>query len=302
MKKIIFWGSPEFALPSLETVHKLGLVSAIVTKADKPQGRGLNLEACPVKLRALELNLPVLSPVKLNEEFIAELQPYLPATFLIVAYGKIIPQTVLDVSQLPSLNIHPSLLPKYRGPSPIQSALLNGETATAVTLMQLDAEMDHGPLIEQILVPIDQRDYFPQLHDKLSQIAADVLKQSLQGYLDGSLNTRAQNDDEATYCQLLTKEQGQIDWNNTAETIRNQIRAFSVWPSCYFSWNGKSIKIIEADVVFAVNDKKPGELYRHGDELYVNCRLEALSILKLQLEGKREMTAQEFLNGYGDKL
>jgi methionyl-tRNA formyltransferase len=302
MKKIIFWGSPEFALPALEAVHKLGLISAVVTKADKPQGRGLNLEACPVKRRTLELGLPVLSPLKLDNTFIAELQSYLPATFLIVAYGKIIPQTVLDVSQLPSLNIHPSLLPKYRGPSPIQSALLNGETETGVSLMQLDAEMDHGPLIEQILVPIDPRDYFPQLHDKLAHIAADVLKQSLQGYLDGSLNTRAQNDDAATYCQLLTKEQGQIDWNNTAETIRNQIRAFTPWPSCYFSWNGKSVKIIEADVVFSVNDKKPGELYRHGDELYVNCGLEALSILKLQLEGKREMSVQEFLNGYGDKL
>ncbi len=298
MKKIIFWGSPEFSLPALEAVHKLGLVSAVVTKADKPQGRGLNVEACPVKLRAVELKIPVLSPLKLNEDFVAELQPYLPATFLVVAYGKIIPQTVLDVSQLPSLNIHPSMLPKYRGPAPIQSALFNGDTETGVSLMQLDAEMDHGPLIEQILVAIDPRDYYQQLHDKLAEISAEVLTQSLIGYLDGTLPTRAQDDNQATYCQLLTKEQGQIDWNNRAEDIRNQIRAFSVWPSCYFDWNGKTVKIIEADVVFAVNDKKPGELYRHGDELYVNCGLEALSILKLQLEGKREMTATEFLNGY----
>jgi methionyl-tRNA formyltransferase len=298
MKKIIFWGSPEFSLPSLEAVHRLGLVAAVVTKADKPQGRGLQLESCPIKQRALELNIPVLSPLKLNEEFIAELRAYLPATFLVVAYGKIIPQTILDISQLPSLNIHPSILPKYRGPSPIQSALLNGDTQTGVSLMQLDAEMDHGPLIEQVLVPIDPRDYYQQLHDKLADVSAQVLTQSLAGYLDGTLPARAQDDNQATYCQLLTKEQGQINWNDRAEEIRNQIRAYAIWPTSYFLWNDKKIKIIEADVVFAANEKKPGELYRHGDELYVNCGLEALSILKLQLEGKREMTAQEFLNGY----
>ncbi len=296
--KIIFWGSPAFALPSLESAHQLAEITAVITRPDSQQGRGLQAKSTLIKKRAQELGLKVLTPEKLDQTFIEQLRPYLPATFLIVAYGKIIPQAVLDLSQLPSLNIHPSLLPKYRGPSPIQSAILNGEIQTGVSLMQLDAQMDHGPIVKQISVAIEPTETSEQLHDKLAIISAQVLQGGLPEYLKSSIMAKAQDDSQATICKLIKKEDGLIDWNFSAEKVYNLIRAFNPWPGSYFDWNGRHLKIIEAIPATIENKRNPGEFYRQEDRLLINCSDKPLQIKRLQLEGKKEMTATEFMNGY----
>jgi methionyl-tRNA formyltransferase len=299
-KKIIFWGTPFFALPSLEALHKLGIVKAVVTQPDRPAGRGQALQSSPIKKYAADNSLAVLQPDKLDQNFINELKNLLPATFVIVAFGKIIPQDILDLSELPALNIHPSQLPVLRGPSPIQTALLQGFDTTAVSLMQLDEKMDHGPILGQIEQAISPGDDYISLSDKLAVVGGQLLADNIQNYLDGNLEPQAQDDDQATICKLIKKEDGLIDWQKPVKEIINQIRAFILWPSSYTTLKGIEIKITKA--ITSLEKLAPEEIKIDGDRLLVGTGTEALQILELQPAGKKIMSAADFIRGYQNKL
>jgi len=303
MTKLIFFGTPDFACPTLNKLIELDLVQAVVSRPDKPKGRGQKVETSPVAEIAKQNNLPLLQPLKLNDEFIADLKQYLPATFFIVAYGKIIPQTVLDLSELPPLNIHPSLLPELRGPSPLQAALLNGLKTTGVTLMQIDAEMDHGPIIDQEKLTIDQQDYLPELSAKASGLGAELTVKNIRKYLSGELKPKPQNHDMATFCQMIAKEDGEINWSEPAEKIRNKIRAFTPWPSAFCFINNKRFKILAADILQATSHKPQAEKWTVlNNLLVVGTGSYPLIIQKIQPEGKAVMSGLDFINGHQEIL
>lgn len=299
-KKIIFWGTPFFALPGLKALHDLGLVNAVVTQSDKPAGRGQKLQVSPIKQYAETNNIPLIQVDDLDKNFVKELKKFLPATFIIVAFGKMIPQTVLDLSELTALNIHPSQLPLLRGPSPIQSALLQGFSSTAVSLMQLDEKMDHGPILGQMELEIDPNDNYFSLEDKLADVGGELIKKSILDYLSGSLESSPQDHDQATTCKLIRKEDGLIDWTKPAEDIINQVRAFILWPGSFTTLKGLELKITKAMV--SLEKLAPEEIKIDSDRLLVGTGTEALQILELQPAGKKRMLATDFIRGYQNKL
>ena len=300
MKKIIFWGTPEFSLPSLEALVRLDLVKAVVTQSDKPAGRGQKLNISPIKKYASEHNLFVLQSDTLDEAFINELKQFLPATFVIVAFGKIIPQAILDLSELTALNIHPSKLPILRGPSPIQTALLEGFESTAVSLMQLDAKMDHGPILGQIEAQIEPADDYLSLSHKLSQIGGELLSENIIPYLNNELKAVAQDDSKATICKLIKKETGVINWQDSAQKILNQIRAYIAWPKSSANLKDIEVKIEQAKI--SELKLNPGEIKIINTQLFIGTSTNALEILKLQPANKKSMTAAEFIRGYQSKI
>lgn len=300
MKKIIFWGTPEFSLPSLEALVKLDLVKAVVTQSDKPAGRGQKLNISAIKQFALEHDIFVLQSDSLDEAFANELKQFLPATFVIVAYGKIIPQEILDLSELPALNIHPSKLPVLRGPSPIQTALLEGFETTSVSLMQLDVKMDHGPILGQIEVKITPEDDYISLSEKLSEIGGQLLFKNISLYLNGQLQALAQDDAQATICRLIKKEAGLINWQDPAQKILNQIRAYISWPKSSATLKELEFKIEKASL--STLKLNPGEVKIEKDKLFIGSQTVALEILQLQPANKKSMSAAEFVRGYKNKL
>ncbi len=300
MKKIIFWGTPEFSLPSLEALVKLDLVKAVVTQSDKPAGRGQKLNISPIKKYADEHDLFVLQSDSLDEAFVNELKQFLPATFVIVAFGKIIPQNILDLSELRALNIHPSKLPILRGPSPIQTALLEGFESTAVSLMELDAKMDHGPILDQIEAKIGSQDDYLKLSEKLSQIGGELLAKNIIPYLNAELNAIPQDDSKATVCRLIKKEAGVINWQDTAQKISNQIRAYSSWPKSSATLNNIEVKIEQAKI--SEIKLNPAEIKIINNQLFIGTSSEALEILKLQPANKKSMSAADFIRGYQSKI
>jgi len=300
MKKIIFWGTPEFSLPSLEALVRLDLVKAVVTQSDKPAGRGQKLNISPIKKYASEHNLFVLQSDTLDEAFINELKQFLPATFVIVAFGKIIPQAILDLSELTALNIHPSKLPILRGPSPIQTALLEGFESTAVSLMQLDAKMDHGPILGQIEAKIESTDDYLSLSHKLSQVGGELLAENITHYLNSELKAIPQDDTKTTICKLIKKEAGIINWQAPAINILNQIRAYITWPKSSASLKDIEVKIEQAKI--SELKLNPGEIKIINTQLFIGTSTNALEILKLQPANKKSMSSAEFIRGYQNKL
>ena len=294
--KIIFWGTPEFAVPALKSLLKLGIVQLVITQPDRPAGRGQKIALSPVKKYCLENNLKFLEPDNLDDKFILALQKYLPATFVVVAYGKIIPQNILDLSALPAINIHPSKLPQLRGPSPIQTAILRGFESTAVSLMQLDKKMDHGPILSQIKAKIGSEEDYLGLSERLSQLGADLLAQNIGAYLSGQLTPLAQDDSQATYCHLIKKEDGQIDFKKTAQQIHNQVRAYNKWPGAQATLDDLELKILETKI--SKIDLKPGQSSFDQKNIFVGTSLGSIQILKLQPAGKKIMLAEEFIRGY----
>lgn len=294
--RIIFWGTPDFAAPSLDVLNKLNLVSLVITQPDRPAGRGKKLVASPVKKYAQQNNINVLAVDKLDQDFIKSLQKYLPASFVVVAYGKIIPQEILDLSELRAINIHPSMLPVLRGPSPIQSALLAGFQSTGVSLMQLDKKMDHGPILEQIEVKIGVNEDYIDLSERLSTVGADILNKNILDYLNGNTNPLPQDDTQATFCQMINKQDGQINWQKSAQSIHNQVRAYRLWPSAYTKLDDLAIKILQTEVV--AENLQPGQIKFDQHNLLVGTTDQSIKILELQPAGKKAMTAPDFIRGY----
>ncbi len=297
--RIVFFGTPELAVPTLEAVSAAHTVTAVVCQPDKAQGRSKQLVAPPVKVRAERLGIPVQQPAKLNDgAFEAWLRGQAPEVCVLVAYGRILKQPILDVPKHGFLNLHPSLLPKYRGPSPIQSAILEGETETGVTIMRIDADMDAGDVLLQRTYAIEDTDDGETLTRKLAAAGAALMVEALEAVAGGRAPFTPQDHERATYCKLITKDDARIDWRAPAKSIRNAVRAFVPWPVAYSLLRGEVIRMYAAHVVPHFGTEPPGTVVSVDKTGFAVATGEgALAIDRLQAPGKRAMTAAEFLRG-----
>ena len=305
-------GTAELSCASLEKISsdKNFSVLAVVTQPDKPKGRDLKLTPSSVKILAEKLNLPVLQPLKARDEkFIAELRELKPDLIVVVAYGQILPQTILDLPHFGCLNVHTSLLPKYRGAAPIQWAIADGEPETGVTIMKMDAGLETGAILSTRRTPILATDDSQVLHDRLAQLGAELLAEIIPNYVAGKITPQPQPAEGSTYAAKIKKEDGRIDWNLPAQKIWNRLRAFTPWPGAFTFLKSEpkpqllkiwKVEIVEksgiAGTILAVD--KTG--------IVVSCGASALRILELQREGGRRMSAADFLVGFalrvGDKF
>ena len=305
---LVFCGTPRFAVPTLEKLVAAGFrVHLVVTQPDRPKGRGLELVQSPVKQSALKLNLPITQPerIKTNEEFRAQLTALHPDAIIVVGYGRIIPQWMLDLPPLGNLNLHASLLPKYRGAAPIQWAIANGETVTGVTTMRIDAGLDTGDILLQQELAIAPEDTAETLAPRLAAIGADLMVETLHRIQAGTIHPRPQDNSQSTLAPILKKEDGLIDFSRSAEEISNRIRGFQPWPGAHTKFRGKNLQIIQARL--ALEAIPPAELHFTGNRLLVGCAHHtSLELQEIQLEGKKRTSAADFLRGYhptpGEKL
>lgn len=308
--KIVFFGTSDVGLPILHSLKEKHEIVLVVTSPDAPVGRKQVLTPSPISVYADENNLKVEKPEKVrkNPEFLEFLRSQNADIFIVVSYGKILPQELLDIPPLKTLNVHFSLLPKYRGAAPIQYALLNGETKTGTTIFVLDADVDHGPVLAQAEFNIDPDDTFETLASELSTISAEILTSILPDYESGKLVPQEQNHDEATLAKIIKKEDGKVDWNKSASDIYNMWRAYSAWPGIFTSWNGKQLKILECLVLEAeqipkldILAKPKGTISVEENLVFVTCgESSALLLLQVQLEGKNPTQVQDFIRGYKD--
>jgi len=300
---IVFMGTPEFSVSPLEyLVGSEYQVVGVYTQPDRPTGRGRALEQSPVKKVALEHGLEVFQPPKLrNPEEVQRLAALKPDLILVAAFGQILPQSVLDIPPFGCLNIHPSLLPKYRGATPIPSAILGGDSETGVTIMLMDAGMDTGPIISQIIVGTEPQDTAGSLTTRLAQAGVRLLGEVLPLWFERSLKPQPQDVSKATYTSPIAKEDGIINWQTSAEEISRRVRAFHPWPGCNTWWQGKLLKILEAVALHKAGNLVPGKVIAlaSGQPAVVGVETGdgVLGLLRVQLEGKRALTAAEFLLG-----
>jgi methionyl-tRNA formyltransferase len=305
---LIFCGTPRFAVPTLEKLIDAGFrIPLVVTQPDRPKGRGLELVQSPVKQSALKLNLPITQPerIKTNDEFRAQLTALNPDAMIVVGYGRIIPPWMLDLPPLGNLNLHASLLPKYRGAAPIQWAIANGETVTGVTTMRIDAGLDTGDILQQRELAIAADDTAETLASRLAVIGADLMVDTLCSLQAGTLHPRPQDNSQATLAPILKKEDGLVNFSRTAVEIINRIRGFQPWPGAYTKFRGKALQIIQARP--ATEAVPQSELHADANRLIVGCgNHTSLELLEIQLEGKKRTPAADFLRGYrphpGEKL
>ena len=297
---LVFCGTPRFAVPSLEHVVRAGHdVRLVVTQPDRPKGRGMGLAISPVKEAALQLGLPVTQPEKIknNEEFRAQLTAIQPEAIIVVGYGRIVPQWMIDLPPLGNINVHASLLPKYRGAAPIQWAIASGDAVTGVTTMKIDAGLDTGDMLLQAEMPIDPQDTSESLAPRLAELGAELLVETLSRAEAGLIVPVPQNHAEHTLAPILKKEDGQIDFHRPAPEILNRLRGFTPWPGAFTQFRGKGFVVHQARAVTA--NLQTGELAVQADRLLVGAGNEsALELLEIQLEGKKRMSARDFVNGY----
>ncbi len=296
--KIIFFGTSNVALPVLEALHREQEIVAVVTSPDAKVGRKQTLSPSPVALLTEDLSLPTLKPesVKNNPELLEQLSALQAEIFIVVSYGKILPPEIINLPPHKTLNIHFSRLPQYRGASPIQAALLNGEETTATTVFVLEAGLDTGPIVAQQETAIDADDNFITLSQRMARQSAELLLSVLPDYAAGKVTLRPQDDSQATFTKIITKQNGRIDWNKTSTEIYNQFRAFYPWPGVWTTWQGKNLKILDCAPVPSQADDLPGTVLANG---IVSCGSQtALQIRSLQLEGKNQQSITDFLNGY----
>jgi len=300
--KLVFCGTPMFAVPSLERLATAGFeIPLVVTQPDRPQGRGMAMTAPPVKQSALKLGLAVIQPekIKKNEEFRAQLQALHPDAIIVVGYGRIIPPWMLELPRYGNINVHASLLPKYRGAAPVQWAIAQGETVSGVTTMLLNEGLDTGDILLQKEMPIRPEDTAVTYAPRLAEMGAELIVETLRGLEDKTIKPVPQDHAQATLAPILKKEDGLVDFSRTAAEIQNRLRGFQPWPGAYTQFRGKSLKLIAARLENALSNLAPGEL-RVGDEkLFAGCGARTvLKLLQLQPEGKKIMAAREFINGY----
>lgn len=306
--RIVFMGTPEFAVPCLQKLIDCGHeVTGVFTQPDKPQGRKMILTPPPVKELALANGIPVYQPVKMRDgtalEMLKEANPELA---IVVAYGKILPKEILEFPKYGCINIHASLLPKLRGAGPIQWSVINGFEKTGVTSMQMDEGLDTGDMLISREIEIGENDTAGDMHDKLSVIGAEVLEETINALIAGELKPEKQNHDEFTYAPMLSKELSPIDWNAPASEVHNKIRGLSPWPSATAVLGGKKVKIHKS-ILVSDSGKAAGEIIESGKRLVVSCGDgKCIEILNLQAEGKKAMSAADFMRGnavnIGDKF
>lgn len=299
--KLVFCGTPQFAVPSLEKLASQGFaIQLVVTQPDRPQGRGMVMAAPPVKQAAARLGFPVVQPdkIKKNEEFQQQLRTIAPAAIIVVGYGRIVPKWMLDLPPLGNINVHASLLPKYRGAAPIQWAMARGETTTGVTTMRIDEGLDTGDILLKQEMAIDSNDTAETLSPRLAELGAELLVETLHGLQEGKISPTPQNHAEATLAPILKKEDGWIDFQWTAREIHNRLRGFQPWPGIYTKFRDKNLKIVAASSVSDVQ-VKPGTLQVIDGRLFVGCGSgTAVELLQVQPEGKKAISEREFINGY----
>ncbi len=300
--KLVFCGTPQFAVPSLERLVAAGHdIQLVVTQPDRPQGRGMELTAPPVKQSAHRLGLPVTQPERIrnNDEFRDRLTAIQPDAIIVVGYGRIIPGWMLHLPPYGNINVHASLLPKYRGAAPIQWALANGEKVTGVTTMQIDEGLDTGDILLKRQMTIAPDDTAITIAPRLAEMGAELLVQTLQELKQGILEPVPQDDSLATLAPILKKEDGLVDFTRTAGQIHDRLRGFQPWPGAYTQFRGKTLKFISVRTVANPPQLAAGELHVSGDHLLAGCGAgTALELLQVQPEGKKAMSAREFINGY----
>jgi methionyl-tRNA formyltransferase len=305
---LVFCGTPRFAVPTLERLSETGFnIQLVVTQPDRPKGRGLEVVASPVKQSALQLQLPILQPesIKNNAEFRDQLTAIHPDAIIVVGYGRIIPQWMLDLAPLGNINLHASLLPKYRGAAPIQWAIARGETTTGVTTMRIDAGLDTGDVLLQEEISIAPDDTAETLAPKLAGMGANLIITTLRAMQSGAISPRPQDHAQATLAPILRKEDGLIDFSRAAPEILNRMRGFQPWPGAYSKFRGKNLQVWKA----ALSDQalSSSELKVEGGHLFLGCGHDSsIELLELQLEGKKRTAASDFIRGYrpesGEKL
>ena len=300
--RVLFMGTPEFAVAPLEhlCLNRYQVV-AVFTQPERPAGRGRSLAPSPVKAAALARDIPVVQPASLKEAaVVAQLAGFRPDIIVVAAFGQILPPSVLDIPRYGCLNLHPSLLPRFRGAAPVAAAILAGDESTGVSIMLMDSGLDTGPVLARKPVEMAPQDTTGSLTDKLSQVAARLLPEVMMGWTKGNITPRPQNEAEVTYGQALTKRDGEIDWRQPAVAIGRQVRACQPWPGGYTRWQGKRLEIMEAVPLPGGKSPEAGEvvaLKKEGAAFGVNTGDGILGVLRAQLEGKRAMSATEFLRG-----
>lgn len=307
--KVVFMGTPDFAAPALESIIKAGHeVILTVTQPDRPKGRSKELMPCPVKEMALKYNIPVFQPEKIKQpDAVTELSKYKADIFVVAAFGQILSQEILDMPRLGCVNIHASLLPKYRGAAPIQWAVIDGEKETGVTIMKMEAGLDTGDILIQEKLLLDKKETGASLFDRLSELGSSLIVKALPMIEKGELVPVKQDEALSTYAKMLTKETGAVDFSKDATVIERLVRGLNSWPSAYTHLNGKTLKIWDSEVV-SINDAKslsadydlaaPGTvIYTDKNSLIVKCGNDSLKLLSVQLEGKKRMDISEFLRG-----
>ena len=299
--KSVYMGTPDFAVAPLEAIIAAGHeVTAVVTQPDKQKGRGKEVQMTPVKECALKHGIPVFQPVKIKEpEAVKQLLEYEADIFVVAAFGQFLSEEILNMPRLGCVNIHASLLPKYRGAAPIQRVILEGEKETGVTIMQMAKGIDTGDMFLKKVVPIEPKETGESLHDKLMAAGAELIVEALPKIESGELIPEKQDDSLACHAEKLTKSMGLIDWKKEAVVIERWVRGLNSWPSAYTYFNGKTLKIWEADVVEGSVSKAPGTVIRVEKDFFdVATGKDILRIRSLQLEGKKRMDVRDFLLGY----
>lgn len=303
--KIVFFGTDNFALHMLERLHTEHEVVAVVTTPDVRVGRKQTIQESPVSVLAGELHLNVLKPSTLKtSEIVEQLRHCGADMFVVVVYGKIIPDNILSIPKYKTVNVHPSLLPKYRGPSPIRTPLINGDVKTGVSIMLLDHEVDHGPVLAQKELDIEPDDNNVTLTERLAELAGPLLVETIAAYALGKITPKEQDHANASFTKLIRKEDGKIDWDKPAQEIYNMFRGYFDWPGIWTVWNGQTLKILDCMPVDSTCTQSPGTVLFGGE---VACgKGTVLKIRQLQLAGKNATDIQSFLNGYknfvGSKL
>lgn len=304
--RLVFMGSPDFALPSLRALAQNYTVAGIVTQPDRPAGRGRQLAAPPVKRLAQDLGLPFIQPGRLREpQAMEQLRAWKPDLIVVAAFGQILRPEVLDLPLFGCINVHASLLPRWRGAAPIQAAILHGDRETGITIMKVDPGIDTGPVLSQLATPIQPDDTAGSLSLRLAQMGAELLVETLPAYLRGDLKPQPQSDELATHAPMLKKEDGQLDFKQPAEELARRVRAFNPWPGAYTTWRGQRLKIHRAHPVVDRsradgNLLQPGSTTIYGDLPAFVTGHGLLVLDEVQPAGKKAMSGQVFLRGARD--
>ena len=299
--RIVFMGTPDFAVPTLTALIEGGHeVVAVVTQPDKPKGRGKAVLMTPVKEKAIEYEIPVYQPVKVRDpEFVELLKTMAPDAIVVVAFGQILPKSILDLPKYGCVNVHASLLPKYRGAAPIQQAVIDGEKESGVTIMRMGTGLDTGDMISKIVVPIAKDETGGTLFDKLAEAGAKLLVETLPHIFDGTAVYEKQPEESPTpYAGMITKQMGLINFGKSAEELERLVRGLNPWPSAYTSYAGKTMKIWAAEVADLPGERVPGKIHVTKDRLFVETGEGVLDVKELQLEGKKRMDTASFLRGF----
>ena len=297
---LVFCGTPQFAVPTLERLVESGFdLKLVLTQPDRPKGRGLELVASPVKQAAERLGLPTSQPdkIKQNEQLRGKLAEIAPAAIIVVGYGRIIPKWMLDLPKYGNINLHASLLPKYRGAAPIQWAIANGEKLTGVTTMRINEGLDTGDILLQRELAVSDEDTAQTMSPRLAAIGSDLMIETLRGLVNQTIRPQPQNATQATLAPVLKKEDGRVDFHRSAQEIYNRFRGFQPWPGAFARFRGRGLKIT---ALKPAREQVPrAQLLMHGGHLFVGCANHtSLEILELQPEGKKRISARDFIHGY----